>query len=389
MTTETTTVVIVGAGSAGLTLGNLLLQQGIDCIILERHSRSHVETRQRAGVLEHRNGKMFQRSGLAEVVADARTDVGMEFRINGQVRTFSDADRTGGRSAFIVTQQQLVTRLIEMFLVGGGDLRFEIDDIAVHDLAGARPRVTYRGQDTTVGEISCQYLAGCDGFHGVSRRSIPKGVLSEFSYDHGVGWLTVLAQVPPPRAPLFVVSHSGFAAAFARGPAASRYYLQCQPGDTVSDWPAERVWAQLRHRLADDDLPIGTITDQSRYDLTSFVCEPMSYGKLYLAGDAAHVLSPMGGKGMNLAIYDAEMLAAAIGAALEGDEKLLDSYSDTCLRRAWDYQEFSHWFTVTVHEAGDPAAGPFRQRLAQARLERLFTNPAAATLFAELQVGVS
>jgi p-hydroxybenzoate 3-monooxygenase len=218
---------------------------------------------------------------------------------------------------------------------------------------------------------------------------VPDGVLTTFRHDHGIGWFTVLAEVPAPRHPLFAVSGHGFAAQFARGPRSSRFYLQCPTDDNLEKWSDERIWEQLRLRLGDDAMPDGPITEKAVVEMRSFVVDPMSYGRLFLVGDAAHIITPMGGKGMNLALADAEVLARGLSAAVRDfDDELLRSYSATCLRRTWNFQEFSRFMTEMLHDAGDVAtAGPFRRELARARLDRLFTSSTAAASFADMMAG--
>ncbi|MER7188352.1 FAD-dependent monooxygenase, partial [Streptomyces hyaluromycini] len=220
--------------------------------------------------------------------------------------------------------------------------------------------------------------------------AVPDGRLTAHTLDHGIGWLTVLADAPPPAHPLLAVSPQGFAAHFPRGPHSSRYYLQCPPDDDPGAWPDDRIWDALRTRLADPALTAGPITDRETFRLRSLVNDPMQYGRLFLVGDAAHIVSPMGGKGMNLALYDADLFARAVRDQVrDGDDTALRTYSERCLRRVWSDQEFSHWLTRTVHDAGDATrCGPFLQRLARARLDRLFTSPAAARAFAELMTGL-
>ncbi|NUR92946.1 MAG: 4-hydroxybenzoate 3-monooxygenase, partial [Nonomuraea sp.] len=283
----------------------------------------------------------------------------------------------------------LVGRLLAHLTESGGDLRFDAADVTVRDVAGEGPVVAYRDAEGVPHEISCAYVAGCDGHHGVSRASIPEGALTTYTYDPGIGWLTVLADAPPPRYPLMAITDHGYAAHYPRGPRASRFYLQCDPGDTAADWPDERVWAQLRLRLADKDLPGGPIAEKALVEMRSHVVEPMRFGRLFLVGDAAHIITPMGGKGMNLAIADADVLARALRSAVrEGDEEPLAAYSATCLERVWNHQEFSRWMTEMTHDAGDGSqVGPFRRRLARARLDRLFTSAPAARAFGDLMAG--
>jgi p-hydroxybenzoate 3-monooxygenase len=385
-----TSVVIVGAGPAGLTLANLLWRSGVNCVVLEKQTRSYVERRQRAGILDHHSTRIFEEWGLAEqVLAGAPPDTRIEIRVDGAPRYFDVPGLAGGRHSRLLPQQFVVQRLLTAYVDGGGDLRTDASDVALHGIDGDRPVVTYRDADGEEHRIECDYVAGCDGHHGVTRRSVPGEALTTYSYDHGIGWLTVLADAPAPRYPLFAVSRHGFAAQFPRGPHASRYYLQRPPGDPLANWPDDRVWEQLRARLGDPDLPAGSVTEKALVEMRSFVVDPMSYGRLYLVGDAAHIITPMGGKGMNLALADAEVLAKALVAALkDGDGEALRAYSATCLRRTWDYQEFSRWMQEMLHEAGDDTVtGPFRRKLARARLDRLFTSPAAAAVFAAMMAG--
>lgn len=390
---EVTRVVVVGAGPAGLTVANLLQRAGIPCTVVERRSRAQVRQRQRAGIVEARAVRMFQDWGLADrVLGGAPSNGLLEIRVEGEGRVLRpDEGIIEGPVPVQCPQQVLVGNLIEAFLDGGGDLRFEASDVSLHGLAGQRPSVRYRSPGGTEHRIDCDFVAGCDGDHGVSRAAVPEGELTAYTFDHGIGWLTVLADVPAPPHPLMAVSSSGFAAHFARGPRTSRFYLQCPPADRAEDWPDDRVWEQLRARLGEDGMAAGTITEKVVFPLRSVVHEPMRYGRLYLAGDAAHVVSPMGGKGMNLALYDADMFARAVrDFVADEDESGLDAYSRTCLRRTWNYQEFSRWMTEMLHDAGDDSrAGPFHRRLAQARLDRLFNSRAAALAFGELMAGLA
>ncbi|GLY08710.1 4-hydroxybenzoate 3-monooxygenase [Actinoplanes sp. NBRC 101535] len=385
-------VVIIGAGPAGLALANFLQKSGIGCVVLEARDRRHVEERQRAGVIDHYAGRLFEEFGLAEqVIGGAPVETLLEIRVEGVPRFLDGPLLSGGRPSRLVPQQFLVRRLITAFEEGGGDLRFGAADVHPHDFAGDRPRVTYRDPDGVTHELTCDHIAGCDGFHGVSRRSVPDGELTTFTFDHGIGWYTVLADAPAPRYPLMAVSRHGFAAQFARGPHASRFYLQHQPGDDPRNWPDAYTWEQLRLRLGDDNLPEAAISGREVVEMRSFVAEPMRSGRLYLVGDAAHIITPMGAKGMNLALVDAYALATALVTAVrDGDDVGLRNYSDTCLRRTWDYQEFSRWFTEMVHDSGDPAPdAAFRRRLALARLDRLFTSPAAGAAFADMMAGTA
>ncbi|MGW7426342.1 4-hydroxybenzoate 3-monooxygenase [Streptomyces sp. NPDC054813] len=388
---ESTTVVVIGAGPAGLTVASLLRRCGVDSIVLERRSRQYVAQRQRAGIVESRAVRMFASWGLADLVLGGPPHDGiLEFRVDGKSHLVDDSDGSEGPGARLCPQQVLVQKLTATHLADGGEVRYETADITLHDLTGDRPTVRYRSADGTVHTITCAFVAGCDGEHGVTRTAVPDGHLTAHTFDHGIGWLTVLADAPPPAHPLLAVSPQGFAAHFPRGPHSSRYYLQCPPDDHPGAWPETRVWDALRTRLADPALTAGPITDRETFRLRSLVHDPMQYGRLYLVGDAAHIVSPMGGKGMNLALYDADLFARAVRDHVDHhDDTGLRTYSERCLRRVWSDQEFSHWLTRTVHDAGDDThCGPFLRNLARARLDRLFTSPTAAQAFAELMTGL-
>ncbi|MGW1563629.1 4-hydroxybenzoate 3-monooxygenase [Streptomyces sp. NPDC002144] len=389
---DSATVVVIGAGPAGLTVANLLRRSGIDCVILERRTREHVAQRQRAGIVEARAVRMFDSWGLADQVVGGVPSSGLlEFRVDGVSHLVSSDDGSEGPPASLCPQQVLVQNLTAVYLAEGGDLRFEAADISLHDLADDRPTVRYRSADGTLRAITCAFVAGCDGEHGISRATVPDGVLTAHTLDHGIGWLTILADAPPPACPLFAVSPHGFAAHFARGPHTSRYYLQCPPDDHPDAWPEHRIWEALRTRLADPALVPGPITDREVFRLRSLVHDPMQYGRLFLVGDSAHIVSPLGGKGMNLALHDADIFVRAVrDSVLNHDDTGLHTYSQRCLRRVWNDQEFSHWLTRTLHDAGDDTrSGPFHRGLARARLDRLFTSGNAARAFAELMAGLS
>jgi p-hydroxybenzoate 3-monooxygenase len=386
---ESTTVVVVGAGAAGMTAAVLLRRCGIDCVVLEWQTREYVEQRQRAGIVEYRAARMFHDWGLGGLLGDFPSDTTLEIRVDGRPYLLGRDELSRRCPARLTPQQVLVRNLVSTFVDGGGDLRFQAAEVTLAGLEGGQPTVSYRDPADTWHEITCSFVAGCDGDHGTCRDQVPADALTAHSMEFGISWLTILAAAPPPPHPLMAASGAGFAAHFARGPAASRFYLQCLPNEQVSDWPDERIWAQLRARLCHSDLPIGVITDRELFPLRGVICEPMSYGRLYLLGDAAHIVPPTGGKGMNLALHDAEVFARGIrGYVQHGDEAGLRSYSDVCLRRAWTYQEYARWLTELVHDLADEDRR-FAAKLAAARLGRVLSSEAAIRDLAELMAGLA
>lgn len=386
---ESTTVAIIGAGVAGLALGNFLRCRGIDCIILEKRSREYVETRQRAGVIDTRAVRMFRAWGLEDrVVGGAPFELVMNFRIDGQLRPLAldAADHGDGR---FCPQQVLVRNLIDVFVEDGGDLRFDTE-VALDDVTAARPIVRYRDRDGAPRAIRCDFIAGCDGDRGISRAAIPRAQLARYAHDYGYAWLTILAAVPANHQSLMAIHPRGFAGQFTRGPQASRFYLQCPLESTTAEWTEDRIWEELEARFGEPMATRGPILSTQLVPIRSVVHSAMSYGRLYLLGDAAHIVPPMSAKGMNLALHDAEVFAqAVVHHAQHRDTSLLDSYSETCLRHVWNYQAFAAWWTDLIHDAGDKTHhGEFRHRIARAELERLFHSRTANQLFGEFITGL-
>ncbi|MGW4769373.1 4-hydroxybenzoate 3-monooxygenase [Nocardia sp. NPDC004278] len=385
---ENTTVVIVGAGIAGLTLGNFLLHSGINCVILEQRSREYVEQRQRAGVIDTRATRMFRAWGLEDrVVGGVPTESALNFRIDGQTRALELDSNDHGDGRFC-PQQVLVRNLIDVFLSDGGDLRFDAE-VSVENLAGdERPLVRYRDSTGSARVISCEFIAGCDGDRGVSRAAIPDEILTRHSHEYGYAWLTILAEVPADHQSMMALHPRGFAGQFARGPHASRFYLQCPLG--TPQWTNERIWDELETRFG-EPMSRGPISSTQLVPLRSVVYDPMSYGRLYLLGDAAHIAPPMSAKGMNLALHDAEVFAnAVVRYRTDHDSSLLDTYSSTCLAHVWNYQAFATWWTELVHNAADAShQGEFRHRIARADLARLFESGSANRLFSEFIAGLN
>lgn len=376
-TDQNTVVAIIGAGVAGLALGNFLLRNSIACVVLEKHSRDYVEQRQRAGSLDGRGVRMFREWGLAEVIethiAHGEIDSqGMPLRIDGQARMWKAMDVMDDEPGVFCPQQVLVRNLIEVFLRSGGDLRFDVD-VALEGLDTERPVVRYRDAVGATTVLGCDFVAGCDGYRGISRASIPARDLACYSCEHGYAWLALLAEVPADPPAVMAVHSRGFAAQITRGPNMSRFYLQCPLTDTLDEWPDERIWGELGARFGEPVAETGPIVDRQLVPLRSVVYSPMRYGRLYLLGDAAHLVSPMSAKGMSLALYDAEVFARSVISYVgQSDSSQLDSYSDTCLRHIWNAQIQAVWITNAMHDAGDPSyAGEFRKQLARAELERL------------------
>ncbi|MFC3451615.1 4-hydroxybenzoate 3-monooxygenase [Amycolatopsis speibonae] len=381
---ENKPVVIVGAGVSGLALGNFLLREGIDCVVLERRDREYVERRQRAGVIDTRATRAFRKRGLEDrVVGGAPVQTGLGFRVDGEDRWLELAVEEHREGRFC-PQQVLVRNLITVFEQDGGDLRFGTE-VAVED--GERPRV--RLGDGSV--IEGDFLAGCDGSHGATRAAIPEDRITRHSHEYGYAWLVVLADAPADRPTLMAIHRRGFAAQFGRGPQASRFYLQCPLEDTPEEWPDERIWSELETRFGEPIPTKGTIVEKQVVPLRGEVHSPMSHGRIHLLGDAAHIVPPMSAKGMNLALHDADVFADALVHYYKNDDQsLLDAYSDTRLRDVWNYQAFATWFTDTMHDAGDPGSrGEFRHRVARADFERLFTSDTANRLLSEFMAGLN
>ena len=384
-----TQVGIVGAGPAGLTLGHLLHREGIDSVILEARSRDYVEARLRAGVLEHDVAELFDRAEVgARMRREGLVHTGVELQ-SGSERHRLAFDELTGKTIVVYGQTEVVKDLIAARLESGRPLRFGVSDVSLHDLDGDRPAIRY-AHEGDEHELACDVVAGCDGFHGVSRASIPTGVLQEFRREYPYGWLGILAAVAPSHDELvYARGERGFALLSMRSPELSRLYLQCAPDEDVGAWSDDRIWAELQGRLGVDGwtLDEGPILEKGVTPMRSFVVEPMQWGRLFLAGDAAHIVPPTGAKGLNLAIRDVHVLADALVAWYrEGDRAPLDAYSETCLRRVWRAEHFSWWMTTMLHR--DPDGDQFGVRLQQSQLRHLRTSTAAATALAENYVGV-
>lgn len=388
-----TQVGIVGAGPAGLLLAHLLDRQGISSVVLEARSREHIERRVRAGVLEQGTVDLLTEAGVGERLArEGLVHHGLELRFDGRRKRIPLSELAGGRCITVYGQQEIVKDLVAARIQSGSPPLFEVADVSLHDLdAGAqRPTVRYRhaGEEH---ELRCDLVAGCDGFHGISRRSIPDGVLRRHDRQYPFAWLGILAQAPPATEELIYARHDhGFALHSMRSPVLSRCYLQCAPDEDVDAWSDEQIWAELQVRLGvDGDWPLneGPIIEKSVAGMRSHVVEPMQHGRLFLAGDAAHIVPATGAKGLNLAVGDVRVLSEAVTAwARTGDEALLVAYSVTCLQRVWRAEHFSWWMTSMLHRW--PGRDSFDERLQRAQLAYVFSSRAAATTLAENYVGI-
>jgi p-hydroxybenzoate 3-monooxygenase len=385
-----TQVGIVGAGPAGLMLSHLLHQHGIASIVLEATQRAYCEERLRAGVLEHTSVEMLRSAGVAErLEREGLRHEGIELGLHGRLHRIPFVELTG-KAVTVYGQQEVVKDLIARRLSDGGDLRFECGEVSLHDLRGSHPWIHVEKQGN-VDLISCDYIAGCDGFHGVSRSSFPQGALTVYDRTYPFAWLGILADAAPSREELVYMYHErGFALYSMRSPHITRLYLQCKPDEDIAGWSDDRIWSELHERLGclDGWQPTeGKILQKGVTGMRSFVVEPLQFGRLFLAGDAAHIVPPTGAKGMNLALADVHYLAEGLRARYRGNDcTKLDAYTATCLRRIWKAQRFSWWMTSLLHLFAD--ASPFDCKRQMAELEYVVSSRAAATTLAENYVGL-
>jgi p-hydroxybenzoate 3-monooxygenase len=386
-----TQVGIVGAGPAGLMLSHLLHLAGIDSVVLEARSRTHVEERVRAGLLEQGTVDLLIETGVGERLKRlGLTHHGIELRFGGRGHRIDLSGLTGGSTVTIYAQHEVIKDLIAARLAAGGEIVFEADDVSVHDFDGPAPKIRYR-KDGNVHELSCDFIAGCDGFHGVCRPAVPAGILTTYDRVYPFAWLGILADARPSSDELIYAYHErGFALHSMRSPDVTRLYIQCAPDEDLGNWPDEKIWDELQLRLAAGrhwKLNRGPVLQKGITEMRSFVVEPMQSGTLFLAGDAAHIVPPTGAKGLNLAVADVRVLARALtDYYINSNRELLTKYSEICLRRVWKVQRFSWWMTSMLHRFDHDNAFDRRRQLAE--LDYVTSSHAASQTLAENYVGL-
>jgi p-hydroxybenzoate 3-monooxygenase len=381
----------VGAGPAGLLLSHLLHLQGISSIVVEARSRSYVEERIRAGVLEQGTADLLNETGLGERMRrEGLVHHGIELKFGGRSHRIDLSELTNGQAVTVYGQHEVVKDLIAQRLSDGGEILFEVEEASVHDMDDGSPTIRFR-KDGVEQVIACDFIAGCDGFHGICRPAVPAGVLTTYERVYPFAWLGILARATPASEELIYANHErGFALLSMRSPEISRLYLQCEPDEDIARWPDDRVWDELQTRLGGGPnwhLAEGPVISKGITAMRSFVVEPMQYGRMFLAGDAAHIVPPTGAKGMNLAVADVRVLARALDTYYRtGRTDRLEAYSETCLRRIWKVQRFSWWMTAMLHKFRDDNAFDARRQLAE--LDYVTTSRSAAATLAENYVGL-
>jgi p-hydroxybenzoate 3-monooxygenase len=386
-----TQVGIVGAGPAGLMLSHLLHLEGIESVVLESRSRAAVEATLRAGVLEHGTVDLLKATGVGErMQREGAVHHGIELRFGGRGHRLDLSGLTGGKAITLYAQHEVLKDLIAARLAARGTILFEAQNASLHDLDGSAPTIRFLHAGAAEA-LRCDFIAGCDGFHGICRTSIPESRRTEYTRVYPFGWFGILTQAPPSSPELIYTRHArGFALVSTRSPDVQRLYFQCDPHDSVDHWSEARIWEEFRARLATHDgwLPReGPITQKNIVAMRSFVCEPMRYERLFLAGDAAHIVPPTGAKGLNLAVADVRVLSRALAAFYrEGRQDALECYSETALARVWRAEHFSWWMTSMLHQF--PGNDPFQERLQLAELRYVTTSRSKATTLAENYVGL-
>jgi p-hydroxybenzoate 3-monooxygenase len=386
-----TQIGIVGAGPAGLLLSHLLHLEGIESVVLESRSRASVEATLRAGLLEHGTVELLKATGVGErMQREGAVHRGIELRFGGRGHRIDLADLTGGKTIMLYAQHEVLKDLIAARLAAGGTILFEASDVRVAGVEGDSPGIHFVHEGKPR-KLDCDFIAGCDGFHGVCRASIPEPARTEYTRVYPFGWFGILTEAPLSSPELIYTHHPrGFALVTTRSPEIQRLYFQCDPHDSVDNWSQERIWSEFRARLATTDgwAPReGPIIQKNIVAMRSFVCEPMRYRQLFLAGDAAHIVPPTGAKGLNLAVADVWLLSRAIRAFYrEQRQDLLERYSDTALTRVWRAEHFSWWMTSMLHTF--PGNDAFQERLQLTELAYVTSSRAKAVTLAENYAGL-
>lgn len=386
-----TKVGIIGAGPAGLMLSHILSLHGIDSIVLERKSREQIEATIRAGVLEQGTVDLINEVGIGErMMNEGAVHEGIELQFNGKRSRINMKELTNGKKIMLYAQHEVLKDLIQARIERAGKILFNVENVELHDLTTKRPRITFE-KNGVEEEIECDFIAGCDGFHGPSRQSIPQEIRKEKEHIYPFGWLGILTKTPPVNPELIYSYHDrGFALLSTRSREIQRHYIQVNPNDDINNWSDDRIWTELYERTKTEDgweITDGPIIQKNIVSMRSYVCETMRYGNLFLAGDAAHIVPPTGAKGLNLAMTDIMVLSEGLKLFYQvGNEELLDRYADICLRRIWKAQRFSAWMTNMLHR--NPAHSEFDKRLQIAELDFTTNSKSAAASLAENYVGL-
>ncbi|GAA0580556.1 4-hydroxybenzoate 3-monooxygenase [Craurococcus roseus] len=387
-----TQVGIVGAGPAGLMLSHLLHLRGVESVVVESRSREAIEATIRAGILEQSTVDMMARAGVGDrLKREGVVHHGTILRFNGRDHRIDFEGLTGGRVATLYPQHEVLKDLIKARLDAGGDIRFEAKDTVVEDVESPRPRIRFTDKDGRAQNLECDFVAGCDGSYGVSRPAIPQDKRKDYLRIYPFGWFGILCEAPPSSEELVYARHPrGFALISSRTPEVQRMYFQCDPNDKTDNWSEDRIWEELQTRVSGEDgfrLKEGRIFQKNIVPMRSFVCEPMQHGRLFIAGDAAHTVPPTGAKGMNLAMADIHVLDRALGRFYaDGSTDLLDTYSETALKRVWRAQHFSWWMTSMLHRF--EGASEFDEKRQLAELDLVTSSVPAATSLAQNYVGL-
>ncbi len=386
-----TQVGIIGAGPAGLMLSHLLHLQGIESVIIENRSRNEIEETIRAGVLEQGTVDLLTSTGVGDrMLREGHLHKGIELRFNGKGHRIDIEELTGGKQVTVYAQHEVLKDLIAARLAAGAQIVFSVSDTSLHDVDTEMPKIRFR-KDGELQQLECDYIVGCDGFHGPSRPTIPSTIRKDYQKVYGFGWLGILVEAPPSAPELIYASHpQGFALVSTRSPDIQRMYIQVDPKDNIANWSDDRIWTELHKRLETHDgwkLLDGPIIQKNIVGMRSFVCDPMQYGRLFIAGDAAHIVPPTGAKGLNLAVGDVQVLARALTDVYRSNNKEgLERYTDVCLRRIWKAERFSWYMTTMLHTNAEDT--PFERRMRLAELEYVVSSRAASTALAENYAGL-